>query len=61
MALERDLLNENKLPRQFETSENAQPAQDTKKDFVEPTISVPADVLEATAFFQIPTLDTSDT
>lgn len=35
----------------------AQPAQD-KKPFVEPVVSVPVDVLEATAFFQGPTVDT---
>lgn len=38
----------------------AQPAQD-KKPFVEPVISVPVDVLEATAFFQGPTVDTIQT
>jgi len=31
-----------------------------KKQFVEPVVSVPVDVLEATTFFQSPTLDTSD-
>ena len=38
----------------------AQPAQD-KKLFVEPSVSVPVDVLEATAFFQGPTVDTIQT
>ena len=33
----------------------------TKKVFVEPAISVPADVLEATAFFQTPTSASGDT
>jgi hypothetical protein len=33
-----------------------QPAQG-KKPFVEPVVSVPVDVLEATAFFQGPTVD----
>jgi hypothetical protein len=37
-----------------------QPAQD-KKPFVEPVVSVPVDVLEATAFFQGPTVDTIQT
>jgi hypothetical protein len=37
-----------------------QPAQD-KKPFVEPVVSVPVDVLEATAFFQGPTVDTVQT
>ena len=30
-----------------------------KKPFVEPAVSVPADVLEATALFQAPTVQTS--
>ena len=30
-----------------------------KKPFVEPSVSVPADVLEATALFQAPTVQTS--
>jgi hypothetical protein len=33
----------------------------TKKQFIEPAISVPADVLEATAFFQAPTSASGDT
>lgn len=47
---------------QLERSENAmsQPAQE-KKPFVEPVVSVPVDVLEATAFFQGPTVDTIST
>ena len=32
-----------------------------KKQFVEPTISVPADVLEATTFFQAPTIESATT
>jgi len=32
-----------------------------KKPFVEPVVSVPVDVLEATAFFQGPTVDTIQT
>jgi hypothetical protein len=34
---------------------NANEASDTKKTFVEPAISVPVDVLEATTFFQAAT------
>ncbi len=47
---------------QVERQESAltQPAQD-KKPFVEPVVSVPVDVLEATAFFQGPTVDTIQT
>lgn len=37
-----------------ETSEKLSPAG--KKPFVEPAVSVPADVLEATAMFQTPTI-----
>ena len=32
-----------------------------KKLFVEPTVSVPADVLEATSFFQAPTIESAST
>ena len=47
---------------QMERGENAlsQPVQE-KKPFVEPVVSVPVDVLEATAFFQGPTVDTVST
>jgi hypothetical protein len=38
----------------------SQPVQE-KKPFVEPVVSVPVDVLEATAFFQGPTVDTVST
>lgn len=45
----------------LEQTENLQqPADNHKKPFIEPAVSVPVDVLEATTFFQIPTLDTSD-
>jgi hypothetical protein len=43
---------------QYESNE--QPAAAAgKKPFVEPSVSVPADVLEATAMFQAPTIQTS--
>ena len=32
---------------------------ETKAPFVEPTVSTPEDVLEATTFFQGPTVDTT--
>ncbi len=35
----------------------SQPAE--KKPFVEPAVSVPVDVLEATTFFQTPTIEAS--
>ncbi len=52
----------NEQLKQVEHGDNAltQPASD-KKPFVEPTVSVPVDVLEATAFFQGPTVDTIQT
>ena len=52
----------NEQLEQMERGEGAlkQPTQD-KKPFVEPTVSVPVDVLEATAFFQGPTVDTIQT
>ena len=46
---------------QIELSENAQVAPSEKKHFVEPAVSVPVDVLEATALFQSPTVDTTAT
>ena len=57
--------NSNSINEQLEQlgrdeSALTQPAQD-KKPFVEPVISVPVDVLEATAFFQGPTVDTIQT
>ena len=46
----------NDQQQQYEQSDK--PAAE-KKPFVEPTVSVPADVLEATALFQAPTIQTS--
>jgi hypothetical protein len=43
---------------QRESAEQATPAAE-KKPFVEPAVSVPSDVLEATAMFQAPTVQTS--
>lgn len=34
---------------------------DSKLPFVEPTVSTPEDVLEATTFFQAPTVDSTST
>lgn len=52
----------NEQLEQIERSEStlAQPTQE-KRPFVEPVVSVPVDVLEATAFFQGPTVDTIQT
>lgn len=52
----------NEQLEQIERSESAlaQPKQE-KRPFVEPLVSVPVDVLEATAFFQGPTVDTIQT
>jgi hypothetical protein len=57
--------NSNPVSEQLEQVERGEsaltrPAQD-KKPFVEPVVSVPVDVLEATAFFQGPTVDTIQT
>ncbi len=46
---------------QTDLSENAPVAPSEKKLFVEPAVSVPVDVLEATALFQSPTVDTTAT
>ena len=45
---------------QIEHQEGVQSAHLPKKQFVEPLVSVPVDVLESTTFFQSPTFDTSD-
>lgn len=48
------------LAEQFEREEST-PRAAAKKPFVEPAVSVPVDVLEATSFFQVDsTIDTSD-
>jgi hypothetical protein len=58
--------NSNLVNEQLEQVERSsegvlkQPASE-KKTFVEPVVSVPVDVLEATAFFQGPTVDTIQT
>ncbi len=46
---------------QTERSENAVTPARERKLFVEPAVSVPVDVLEATALFQSPTVDTTTT
>jgi len=59
--------NSNPVSEQLEQLERgesvtaSQPSQEKKKPFVEPAVSVPVDVLEATAFFQGPTVDTIQT
>ena len=51
----RDQLNEQ------DRSTEAATEPTSKKPFVEPTVSVPADVLEATTFFQAPTIESATT
>jgi hypothetical protein len=51
-----DQASEQTRPREQHEIEPA-----VKKTFVEPTVSSPADVLEATAFFQAPTIESSTT
>ena len=51
----------NEQLEQTERSENALTSASDKKPFVEPVVSVPVDVLEATALFQSPTVDTTAT
>ena len=46
-----------KVVEQSDQNEHAQPA--VKEAFVEPTVSEPTDVLDATAFFQQPTIEGS--
>ena len=57
--------NSNPVNEQLEEVERGESAltqsAQAKKPFIEPTVSVPVDVLEATAFFQGPTVDTVQT
>jgi hypothetical protein len=46
---------------QLEQTERSENSAREKKTFVEPAVSVPVDVLEATALFQSPTVDTTAT
>jgi hypothetical protein len=59
------LNKQNTLPTSDQIDKN-QPTEaatepTSKKQFIEPTISVPADVLEATTFFQAPTIESTTT
>ena len=47
------------LTEQIEHHEQTLTSQAEKKQFVEPSVSVPVDVLEATTFFQQPTIEAS--
>ena len=49
----------NEQLEQTDLSENSLAAPREKKLFVEPAVSVPVDVLEATALFQSPTVDSA--
>ena len=49
MAKQNEILNEENAGLQ---TEGGKEVSDRKKPFVEPAISVPVDVLEATTFFQ---------
>jgi hypothetical protein len=55
------LIKQNSLTvsEQVNESERPDPNTDAKVPFVEPKISTPEDVLEATTFFQGPTVDTT--
>ena len=44
-----------------EQNENAAAQPITRAPFVEPIVSTPEDVLEATTFFQAPTVDVTST
>ena len=47
------------ITEQIERNEQPLASTTEKKQFVEPVVSVPVDVLEATAFFQQPTVEAS--
>ncbi len=47
------------LTGQSEQNEQVPEQSVDKKQFIEPVVSVPVDVLEATTFFQAPTIEAS--
>jgi hypothetical protein len=54
------LTKSNSLVVSEQVTDKNEPTQpDSKMPFVEPTVSTPEDVLEATTFFQAPTVDTT--
>ena len=57
MAKQNEILNEENAGVQ---TEGGKEGSDLKKPFVEPAISVPVDVLEATTFFQATTSGVSN-
>lgn len=54
-------LNDPTIEQFEQPADSVSPTPTTRKAFVEPMVSVPIEVLEATAFFQTATADTSDT
>ncbi len=53
MAKQNEIRNGEQPAKQAEKQISGEPAGNGKKLFVEPEISLPVDVLEATTFFQI--------
>ena len=53
MAMQNDIINEENAG--LKKANGAGESNELKKAFVEPAISVPVDVLEATTFFQVAT------
>jgi hypothetical protein len=51
--------NSNIVSEQVGEENEPKVAESSKLEFVEPTISTPEDVLEATTFFQQPTIEAS--
>lgn len=51
--------NSNNASEQVNEATELTAQVNTKMPFVEPTVSTPEDVLEATTFFQAPTVDTT--
>ena len=53
MAKQSEIRSVEQSPKQTDKNLSAESAHSGKKLFVEPEISVPVDVLEATTFFQV--------
>lgn len=60
MAKQNDTLKADQPGKQSESIHNDESKANSKKLFVEPEISVPIDVLEATTFFQVATSGTTN-
>ncbi|HEV8370981.1 MAG TPA: hypothetical protein VGQ39_23745 [Pyrinomonadaceae bacterium] len=55
MAKQNSFSLQENVPTELDVTGKTEPSQTAKKQFIEPAISMPVDVLEATTFFQVAT------